>query len=131
MWWLHNVVATLAVVWSILHPTVYTQARRLSALAFNGHDSTNTNSGLIGITGGEGGPQSWGEISPRNPVLQLENLSLLTMLHYNNVGPNNIFWNFLVYSQLQQLLESIYGRFHVKGPRKKVNVKKGIFFDEM
>ena len=23
------------------------------------------------------------------------------------------------------------GRFHVKGPRKKVNVKKWIFFDEM
>ena len=27
--------------------------------------------------------------------------------------------------------DTAVGRFHVKGPRKKVNVKKWIYFDEM
>ena len=56
----------------------------------------------------------------------------------------NLFPQFSEHNTATQLLEQrslrrvmkgfnkcIYGRFHVKGPRKKVNVEKWIFFEEM
>ena len=70
------------------------------------------------------------EAIPGRKSASLRTLSKLP-LHPNSFGKFELTFFKTLFPANQSFSKRINGRFHVKGPRKKVNVKKWIFFNEL